>query len=410
MTERDLLRACIQCELSRVGRQVTLTGMLKQRFLHDTNASRIRHILRSGLFGLAVINLFIFAELHLVPDVIGLAGVLHVLFTVLSLALLFATAQGMRPGLREAAHSFIITWALLGDGLLFVASSSPDRCYLAVTLLLFIIYANVVIRLRTAGAMTVTIAACGLATLCMVLSTGIPLGVRETILFSIFCTGAFTLYGNHVTQAEERRAYVLALQQTLGAEELQENNAHLSLLSTTDWLTGTANRRGLDLHLAQAWRCAQQCGQPLGVLMIDVDHFKQYNDLHGHLAGDACLARLSALVGQHLRQEADYLCRYGGEEFAVVLGGATLAETLQIAERIHGALEDLALPHGGPGAGTLVTVSIGAAAALPGQGGSPEQLLLAADRALYQAKRRGRNRTHPAPLLSAETVRLAAKG
>ena len=212
---------------------------------------------------------------------------------------------------------------------------------------------------------------------------------------SVLTAAAFTFYANYTIEAGARRAFLLVLDQRLCADELAGLNTRLRALSTTDWLTDVANRRGLEAFLEQAWRTATAAQQPLALLMIDVDHFKLFNDRHGHPAGDACLRRLACLITQLLRQETDRLGRYGGEEFAVLLPNTTLAEAILAAERIRSHVEDLVLPHGAAGAGPVVTVSIGVAALRPAPGCAPEELIAAADAALYESKLGGRNRVYP---------------
>lgn len=169
-------------------------------------------------------------------------------------------------------------------------------------------------------------------------------------------------------------------------EELRAANAQLELLSMTDALTGVANRRRFDAALAAEW--VRVPGRSLAVIMVDVDHFKKYNDHLGHPAGDACLIEVSRLLAGALR-EADLLCRYGGEEFAVVLSGTDLDTAAAVAERMRTAVHAAGLPHD-PAVGFL-TVSIGVAAVAPAPATSPTAVVIAADAALYEAKHSGRN-------------------
>jgi diguanylate cyclase (GGDEF)-like protein len=172
---------------------------------------------------------------------------------------------------------------------------------------------------------------------------------------------------------------------------LEAANQKLAELSATDSLTGLANRRRFTEVLRREWDRAVRTGTPLGVLMIDVDRFKRYNDEYGHLAGDECLRQVAAALAGAARAATDLVARYGGEEFAGVLPGADTAGALVVAERIRAAVEGLGLPHTGSEAG-FVTVSLGAASTMPGPELSPDDLLGRADAALYQAKSAGRNR------------------
>lgn len=163
----------------------------------------------------------------------------------------------------------------------------------------------------------------------------------------------------------------------------------LAQLAATDALTGVANRRILDLTLRHEWFRAQRSGQPLSLLMIDADHFKAFNDQHGHQAGDDALRAVAKVIANNVRRPADMVARYGGEEFSVILAETDSAGAQQIAEQIRVAVEQLPFA---AGVESPVTVSIGLSTWTTATDVSLEQLLFAADKALYQAKERGRNR------------------
>jgi diguanylate cyclase (GGDEF)-like protein len=166
----------------------------------------------------------------------------------------------------------------------------------------------------------------------------------------------------------------------------------LRRLAYLDGLTGLVNRRGFDDRLAVEWQRAQRSRQPLALLLVDVDHFKRYNDRHGHPQGDDCLRRLSAVLSAAVMRPGDLVARYGGEEFACILPQTPLAGAEALARRLDAMVRALGLPHGDPACGPTVTVSIGGAVAVPGPGRSIDALLAAADRELYRAKAQGRGR------------------
>ena len=181
------------------------------------------------------------------------------------------------------------------------------------------------------------------------------------------------------------RVYLTELAARSGALE-QEKNRYESL-SLVDALTGVANRRSFDARLAESARCAS-----VGMLMIDVDLFKNYNDSLGHPAGDKCLADVARAMQTTLYRHNDALFRYGGEEFAVILEDATERQALAVAERIMSGIRSLRLPHPDSVVAPHVTVSIGVAVAQRVEGGSGADLVARADSALYQAKAGGRDR------------------
>jgi diguanylate cyclase (GGDEF)-like protein len=185
---------------------------------------------------------------------------------------------------------------------------------------------------------------------------------------------------------------------------LVRSRDELQGLVFVDSLTGLANRRALDERLLREWhRPGQQ--EPIALLMIDVDQFKEFNDRYGHLAGDECLRSLAtALLGHGLRA-GDFIARFGGEEFAVVAPGTRLPAALALADELRRQVEALAMPHPQGKLG-VVTISIGVAAAHATSESGPLDLLNAADRALYRAKQSGRNRVASQDDALANTVRI----
>jgi two-component system chemotaxis family response regulator WspR len=166
----------------------------------------------------------------------------------------------------------------------------------------------------------------------------------------------------------------------------------LAELAVTDPLTGLKNRRGLDQALDREWRRGSQDTTPVGIIMVDVDHFKAFNDTYGHVAGDDCLRRVAAVLRDVATRGSDVVCRYGGEEFVFLLPNTSDEGTRVVAERVVEGIRDLAIEHARPGGGSVVTVSAGFVAARPWAADDPEHAMRQADDALYLAKRQGRDR------------------
>jgi diguanylate cyclase (GGDEF)-like protein len=173
-------------------------------------------------------------------------------------------------------------------------------------------------------------------------------------------------------------------------EELRIANQHLEELASLDGLTGLANRRGFDRELDHAWRQADELREPLALVMIDIDHFKLFNDRYGHVQGDACLRAVGETLSLVTLDKALIVARYGGEEFALLLPGFAIERALALAEEARRSIEELLISHADSPCG-IVTISIGVESRVPGPGQSAACLVEAADRALYDAKRRGRN-------------------
>lgn len=186
------------------------------------------------------------------------------------------------------------------------------------------------------------------------------------------------------------------------ARELDAANQELKRLSASDGLTGIANRRFFDEYFSREWRRARRGSGEISILMCDVDHFKAYNDTYGHQAGDDCLRQVAHKIRDSMERAADLAARYGGEEFVVLLPDTPIAGASMVAEKIRQAVHALALVHSGS-AHHHITLSIGVAAMSADNINTPQTLIEAADRALYQAKDAGRNRVcHHAPELDIE--------
>ncbi len=183
----------------------------------------------------------------------------------------------------------------------------------------------------------------------------------------------------------------MAMQLTMRENELLASNNRLSVMATIDTVSGLANRRGFQSRLDFEWLKAEQNGTELALLMVDVDYFKLYNDTYGHLEGDACLSRLGETLAQIAGRTFGFAARYGGEEFCVVLPDADAARAMEVGEMIRAAVRDLALPHHASAA-RIVTLSVGVAVTRPNPALRTEDLIEAADAALYAAKHAGRDR------------------
>lgn len=184
----------------------------------------------------------------------------------------------------------------------------------------------------------------------------------------------------NVTEAKEKERLLI------------ESNVILQNLSSIDGLTGIANRRSFDSRITDEWkRALRQNGETLSLIMLDIDHFKLYNDTYGHQEGDNCLKQIAAAIQACCIRPGDLAARYGGEEFAVILPATSEAGALSVAERIKTAIEHLEIPHTNSHISPHVTVSIGIGTGTPNAAFSVTTLIEHADQALYQAKSHGRN-------------------
>ena len=197
------------------------------------------------------------------------------------------------------------------------------------------------------------------------------------------------------TRSLRDRAAALEQRVAEQTHELRAANARLEELSFDDPLTGIANRRRLDLVLRSEWLRARRSRLPLGLILIDIDLFKQLNDTHGHQEGDVCLQHVARLLSRSVQRSGELTARYGGEEFAIVLPNTDLEGCHRLAEHLRAGIQALAIPHEGSPTGTL-TASFGVASMTPGEPSEVDDLVASADRALYEAKAAGRNRVRSA--------------
>jgi diguanylate cyclase (GGDEF)-like protein/PAS domain S-box-containing protein len=175
-------------------------------------------------------------------------------------------------------------------------------------------------------------------------------------------------------------------------DELLRLQKRLEELSFKDGLTGIANRRTFDTKIEIEWAEAQRDATPLSLVMLDIDCFKQYNDFYGHLAGDECLRRTADALRDVATRPRDFIARFGGEEFALVLPQTNADAARKMAERCRARIAHLAIPHQGSAVGGVVTISLGVGTTVPAPEGTTAAFIDAVDRLLYRAKNKGRDR------------------
>lgn len=174
-------------------------------------------------------------------------------------------------------------------------------------------------------------------------------------------------------------------------QKLIELQKELEQLSFKDGLTGVANRRMFDSVMEMEWLNARRTRQPLSLIMVDIDYFKQYNDYYGHLQGDDCLKRVSQALSDSASRARDFVARFGGEEFVLVLPESNAEAAAAVAERCRKAIFKLQIPHDKSHISQLLSISLGVGTVVPGQHEQPLDFINAVDKRLYQAKQSGRN-------------------
>jgi diguanylate cyclase (GGDEF)-like protein len=208
------------------------------------------------------------------------------------------------------------------------------------------------------------------------------------------CIVAVAGVGNKETDYNESDVNQLTLFMTSMWSIIKQKRAQqiLKKYSMEDGLTGLANRRRFDEYLKQEWARMTEEKQPLSLILCDVDYFKLYNDTYGHQAGDECLQKIARALRRSVRYPADLVARYGGEEFAIVLPNTTATDAMKVAEKIKCELQKLKIDRKTSTVGEYVTLSMGVSSMVPRQELSPAHSIAAADEALYEAKKQGRDR------------------
>ena len=243
------------------------------------------------------------------------------------------------------------------------------------------------------------ILAVAVALVCAFIAIGLSLGVHGQDL--VFAASVFVATG---LMAVLSAARVERLMRTTFVETQLLND-----IAERDGLSGLYNRRMFDTLTRRLWQQAQREHASLQVILVDIDHFKRFNDLYGHQAGDDCIRRVAGVIGNAARRPLDFCARYGGEEFALVLFAPAGLDAGAIPERLRHDIMSQAVAHADSDAANVITVSIGSAIAEPGSKRSLAGLIQAADEALYRAKQMGRNRVLHVDAGSSETPTGAFK-
>ena len=373
---------------------------LEQQFWRDTAEDRGRYFAVCGLVAFVVFNCFLLTDYLLVSDVMMLAIKVRLgLFTPAAAAILFLLWFCRAWVWRTWPPMVVETVVLLSGvgagaslGYILSASHLPTSQLYHVGLMVVIVYGNLVQRLRFWYALVFSLM---VYVIHVVAVLALPVFNERLVVPLATLIGSaviFSLMANYSLERDQRRRYLLNLIQVRVLKELGEVRLRLQSLSRMDALTGLYNRRHFQEYLGNVWQRAQHDGSDVAIIMMDVDHFKKYNDRYGHQAGDACLAKVAQALQHCMRQPGDLVARFGGEEFIAVLPKANLAMAQAAAERVRQAVQALQIPHADSSAAEMVTASLGVASLAVQPGQIDTALIRSADDALYQSKHAGRNR------------------
>jgi len=366
--------------------------VVEARFEADVAKAHIRQLIVAGLIGLVVYNLFLLNDALARPGVLDVAlfwrlGVL----TPYGLVALALVKRGLSAQRREAVMASTIVIAMLASCMIFWRTPMGVGVYDPFAFGLILMAGNISLGLRFVMALVSTVLALLIALVFMSHLSVMPDSARMFAMGQLLGTAVFTLVAGYRIERSTRQSYLLMLREEIRSEAANRSAQEFALASRTDALTGLANRRAFDVELSRLWLGMHTHQGRLAAILVDIDHFKRYNDCHGHPAGDECLRRVAAAMRGAVR-DGDLLARVGGEEFVVLLPGASVEAVQAAAERVRECVEDLSLPHDGQGDQKVVTISLGAAMRLLPAPLDEHGLIQAADTALYEAKRHGRNR------------------
>ncbi|MBW6424691.1 GGDEF domain-containing protein [Rhizobium sp. XQZ8] len=393
----SILLDAVARELGRKDLRLKFAPRLEALFQEETAESRNRQTIIASLFALVVFNAFLFIDHASRPEIFGQAVFLRVVVTTLPCLFALAWLHRLPPvWARDAIMSSAVLLVTLTSNILLWHSTSQMAHYNAFSFGLIVIAGNIVLQIRFPVAVATSVACCVMSAVFLSGMTLLSSEEKHLPVFYMSAMAAITLIANYRLEKTMRHSYLLMLRERLRGREMGYLNEQLSTYSYTDPLTGIANRRMFDQVLDEAWRAGRLTNEKLSLLIIDIDFFKRYNDAFGHPAGDDCLQQVARAIEAQTRAGTDLPARLGGEEFAVLLRNMDQIQALTVAARIHRAVRQLALTHGRPDGGGWVTVSIGLASISPASDMEPKALIDAADAALYEAKRAGRNRTFQA--------------
>lgn len=377
----------VERHLASRGLRLRFAPPLEAQYEAETSLARSRLLVWQGIAGYIFYLIHSLTDLTLIPDIIPLALVLHLgVATPLTLIGLTLYWFNPPPALRE---SVIVGLALVAGLLtlaLMLASGSPLRDQLATSTAAIMLFITVIQRARLPYAIfgCIVLFAANAGALAL-----LPHYEPARLASSIGTLGGsalLMLVAAWLLERETRQAYLLRLKERLLNTALDDMSRH-------DPMTGLENRRALELAFTTIGRDANQ-GEDIAVVLLDIDHFKTYNDTLGHMAGDEALRQVAQELRAGLRAGTDRAFRFGGEEFLLLLRRTSLGEAVTLAERLRRRIEAAGLPH--PRAeGSVVTASFGVAAARTGGGIGSDELVAGADAALYAAKRSGRNQVWP---------------
>jgi diguanylate cyclase (GGDEF)-like protein len=368
------------------------TSQLEQHFLADTLNARNNRFFIMGVIAIFLYNLFLITDREMLPDVYLTAWKIRLWIVTPAMVICMAIVRW---------RAFVRFFDFFADFLILLTSGSiilildlshhPNVVHYHTGVILIVMFGNIVVRPRFWHAFGVSWLTFFLYVLTVTKITPMtpPVMINSSVV--LFSAIIISLIANYQMERDLRWNYLRNLLTEIETIRLENSKAELELLSSSDVLTGLANRRHCDVFLDTEWQMGIRYRTQLSMLFLDVDDFKPYNDHYGHQAGDICLQTIAAVVKECVHRPQDLCARYGGEEFIVLLSNTSRESALQLAEKIRKRVELENIPHAYSRASSRVTISIGVVSMIPQAGLNQNILIEMADKALYNAKNLGRN-------------------
>ena len=365
---------------------------LEKHYLSDTLDMRKDRFIIMGVIAVIIYNLFLITDKEMLPDIYLTAWKIRLGIVTPAMIMVLAIMR-WRAFFRMVDFfiDFMIILTSVSIILFLELSHHPNVVHYHTGIILIVMFGNIVVRLRFWHAFCVSWLTFLLYVLTVSRITLMPLPVMINSSVVMFSAIIFSLIANYQMENDLRWNYLRNLLKEIETIGLEKDKEALESLSSSDVLTGLANRRHFDTLLDTEWRMGIRNGTPLSIIFLDVDDFKAYNDHYGHHAGDVCLQKIAAVIQRSVNRPHDLCARYGGEEFIVLFPDTSQESALQVAEKIRKSIELEDLPHSYSRATSHVTISIGVASITPQMGMSQNSLVEMADHALYKAKELGRN-------------------
>ncbi|WP_122419754.1 GGDEF domain-containing protein [Pseudomonas viridiflava] len=357
---------------------------LERRYEADTQQQRRRFITVVGIGGGLIYNLYLLSDWLMLRDMffyvaIGRLCVITPMFIAL---LLLIQRMTSRRALETTAALGTVLSSLM-PMVVMTYSESPHQLHYQLGMLLVMVYCTMIQQLPFRYATVATLSMLGIQLVTTYLADFADFLTWQANALLFVSTVALLLMSSYFLERGARLSYLFALRGRLLHTQLME-------VARTDALTRLFNRRYLDELVSSIWERSRETPTNVAFILLDIDHFKSYNDNYGHPQGDSCLKLMSQVIQQNAQQHGAVAFRYGGEEILILMVNTDVSQAKALAEIMKAALATLKLPHPAQGEGALVTISLGVAAAVAPLA-TADQLINAADVALYAAKHAGRN-------------------